>query len=1544
LSVTRPWRRYLLRGVQALGGLTIALFVVLALASFTQPGRNLTLRLGLSTLNRTIPGRVGVAELTELSLHAVELRRVEVHDPPGKRVLGLDRVRIELDLLGLTSGRLVVGRVELQGGSVDLRDLDRVDRGLVAAFVDPHALPRAPSARPLPYVRVDSIAVSDLSADLPVSAPWAPSRVTRVELRASFELDGKPRAEVEHLAFGFARGAEPLGTLRSLQLKLGRGKEPSSASLDADLVGLKIRLEVEGVAPPEPGWGRSPLRGRASVHGMTAERISRLLGDPSLKAAFLGTIEGELVAWGSPQDLECELRLNSAGGEVRLAAGLTDFDRLRYALSIPAFTPQKLLETAPPGRVEGRLTGRARLARAPASIPVTLEIKEAKLDGESLPMLRAEATLTQAGLEPLELSIEDAVSRVSAKGRVGFAGSTDLAVTARLEQDTLGRVAALFGAGGNARGQLRADARVLSDAAGTLQVTGRVAGRNLAFADISTHAVDLDLDLRGKPPELSGSAQGRITNLERGELKVRRLSLNLKGGPQRYQVALEADSSRGSAELRSELSLGAREVRVTARGRGEMAGYPVDLVVEPTRISYQGAVETEGIEVKVAGQRLRLGGRFAPQHGELVAQAEAIDVAALAGLLPRALKPSGTVSFRAELGGSPTRPAVSLLASAKNLRLGERPGIDLVAEGQLDASQGTGELKLVAEDHPSGDQSAAEFELGLEATSHFAVGLPLDQALGDAEYDARLDLRRLDTSFVQKMFPDRPLPVAGEVRARAHLRGRLAAPALDWRMDGELRPFGREQALTVNQALDYRDGRFGTHLTLADQRGPWIDLTAALSLGDGPPLVLLTQSPQGIWGDGNWTIDLTLAEREVSLLPLPKTLGKLPPVALRAELHAVHAPRTEPEVDLRWAMRQTAPIAELAHCQLTELSVDSALKLSRGWLTASLVGTDQRRELLRMEGSGNLRLAPALGGGKPELGKLSATAYAKELELGSVPYLCRRMQGKVSLRATLDDPLGATPELRLDLDAKQLSRGSRNQVDVHAAVLARSNQAKLSATVSAGDQHSKLLATVPVEFAQGRLKVSQQAPLQAEATLRHLPIAPFIPPAGPVSYASGTLSGHIEVGGVITQPRVKGQLELEQIALTATDFAQPLRQIGGRIDFTETELELDGHLDFSDLRRLSGDFTLRAQDFPLRQQGQVVATTNVDARFVTTVTPEKTSAKVLLKNVDTWLEGIELRHGIDLGGHPDLVVDGVPAIARTPPKDPGKSSSTDRSPSSGPTKDAKHDHAAERKSRPPGKPKPGARTLELVLDARHRFWVKRDDFAVKLSALLEARVEGESVWVEGQVDIDRGYLQLFGKVFDIQRGGSLKFTGSPRPDPVVDIQAVHENRRSGEQVQVKITGRGSSPELTFLVEGRAVTAGDAFLAIFGSQRSNQDSSSANDQAKNFVGGVTAGVLATAARRELGAAAPILMLEPGDTARQSRVRAGFELDSLVPPFLRRVITGVYFEGILANQGESRSQDANLQGGALLELYFPRDLYTSGQYGPGTTWSLDFGWQL
>lgn len=454
------------------------------------------------------------------------------------------------------------------------------------------------------------------------------------------------------------------------------------------------------------------------------------------------------------------------------------------------------------------------------------------------------------------------------------------------------------------------------------------------------------------------------------------------------------------------------------------------------------------------------------------------------------------------------------------------------------------------------------------------------------------------------------------------------------------------------------------------------------------------------------------------------------------------------------------------------------------------------------------------------------------------------------------------------------------------------------------------------------------------ARLVELPIAPLLDPAGAVSYATGWLSGSVDVAGTVSAPEPSGTLELRDAELTATALAQPLSDVRGRVAFDRRALAIE-HFEARDregLVSLSGRVERRGADavdvkldvnakrFPLRQRGQVVATTSGHAKIQASIEPGRTSVAVKLADADTWLERADARTGIDLDAHPDFVIAGQ---AQPPPDGDAASDSPDEAPPE------------------------LARESHVRLDASDRFWIKRDDFAIQLSTKLDAVITGDRARVTGKVDINRGYLDMFGRVFEVVRGSRLEFIGASKPDPVVDISATHDHRGSGQTIKVQISGQGSKPVLTFFIDDTEATAGEVLELLLGRRGSGGDDS-AKQQATSFVSALTAGLLATSARRELGAAAPIIMIEPGEQTGDGRIRAGFELDVLVPRALRQLITGVYVEGIVEREGSNnsrgQSQQASTQAGVLLELYFPHQLFSTGQWGPGTTWSIDWGWQL
>jgi hypothetical protein len=776
------------------------------------------------------------------------------------------------------------------------------------------------------------------------------------------------------------------------------------------------------------------------------------------------------------------------------------------------------------------------------------------------------------------------------------------------------------------------------------------------------------------------------------------------------------------------------------------------------------------------------------------------------------------------------------------------------------------------------------------------------------------------------------------VGLQARLEGALSDPVLHASLVGKVVPRGSDGVFSLEHTLDYAGNQLSTKLQVDDPLGRWLDLDAQLSLPagmTGDPQELAKRASQ-LPDAARWRIHFAAARRGLDQLALPG-LPEQAQLEVDAVLDASHEPGAEPRAQARVRLVQNAAPVAIGGCSAAGLELTLQAQLEHGRMRTVLLGTHEQRELLRGTGDVALSLGAALRGGAPELSVISSQLSARNLDLQSLPFLCRRLRGKVDAVVDLVDPLGVQPALHATLSAVGLSFGAEPSLNLLLRGQAGPDTASVDLSLKAPEGHARVDASLPIEWSGGHFKVTNNAPITARALLQRFPIAALLDPSGAVSHASGRLSGDISLKGPLDKPVPNGHLELEDAELTATALAQSLHGVRGRFELDDGVLaikrfeardrdgllQIDGQVKLSAARQIEAALNVVVENFPLRQQGQVVAVTSAHARVGAKITEERTDLSLVLVDADTWLEKAQRRSGIQLVPHPDFVDHRAKAAGGSQARLP--EAAAGRLPEPEPTADET------------------AHSTLLSLDASDHFWVKRDDFAIQLSTRLVADISAVQTRVKGRVDINRGYLDLMGRVFDIQRGSHLEFIGSSVPDPVVAIEASHERRSSGKSIKVKITGRGSRPELAFFIDDAEVSAGDALQALMDNGQRGGSEASAKSDATSFVSGLTAGLLATSARRELGAAAPIIMIEPGEHAGDGRIRAGFELDALVPDALARLITGVYLEGIVSKEGAA-DQQKSTRAGVLVELYFPHQLFSTGQWGPGTTWSIDWGWQL
>lgn len=1588
-----PWavrwfRRALWVGAVALGLLLTALSAL----TLTPPGRAFVLRMAVDQANGLIPGSIEAGGLERLNLWGVELRGLKVLDPQGEEVARVDHLAIESDLSALLDGSLALSSVLLEGAWVDLRVLEE-RRGLLAAFVDPDAPPSPPSAGPPPNIIIRSVDLRDVRVRLPEQDPGGQVDVTVDELEGSFELiEGESEVDLTQLMGHVDRSGERLLDFRATA-HLPRARAPTRIEVELSSGPTALSFSAEALLPTHEKWEAEPLSAHLHMEGLSAAHLAKLLQDPSIEEAFLGQIEVHLDAEGTARDLTLDGALDTAGGTLSFDEFSASGDLLRVELSTDGVQLSQLRSDLPPRKVAFQLSAQTR-GLPPEPVSLSLALREARIDGEPLVDLDMSARFEDEMFRKLEVRGKSGKSRIDVDGSAGLDGAADLALRADLRPVLIQRLAALFGE--RLTGHLQTKAQIQREPDGRLAAEGRIelldfarpaapleatpsaddSGQKAAF---SVERLAADFSLRGTPPDISTKLSATLEGAVLGEQHVDDAELWIQGGMQGLDIEMKARGGSGppptegrrSEADNAEIHMNARVTRgqagttLTAHASGSLAGRDIVLNVQPTTIADDGALTTEGLEVALAGQRLRLSGESSAGTGSSGLDVEwgPIELSqwsSLAGVSDLV----GTVYGKAHLAGTTRLPLVDLELTGSGLGLQGKPLAKLSASAHFDAESGAARVEArmwdagasstkaqknqsAAPDGVGALETGARMALGLRAEASFQGGENYATSLLESNVDAHLQVEHLHTDFLTPYLPPGVLPVDAQLSAELHAFGTMNDPRLESSSRLTLL-FVEEPVAELVHEMEYAKGELRTELELRHSAGRWAELRGAATLpGDPPGIDELPDALERTAAHGRWELHLSTQERslqELEFLSLLTNPEKLPPFVTSLQVDATHEPGQEPNIDLHFSAEQ-AKAHELASCSAQSLQVEVSARHRESDNELRIVGREAARELFELKAEMPLALQPLLEGAALQLGALDVTLESRDLELASLPFVCGRLSGQLSASVEGQDLIGKAPELVADLRASEFSLGSSETLNLAFRAEAGRARAKAELTLqeAKGSTGAKghLRAALPWTFSEGRVQLSSSSPFDASIELDRLPLAPLLPPRGALSYLRGTVDAAVEASGEINSPRVTGEIAFTDVAFTSTSLAQPLRDVQARLSLEGRTVRLkhfeahdrdgvvtmQGHVNFENLEQVESQVEITAEDFPLRQRGQVVAVTNLNAVTKTTITPEETRATLTLRDVDTWLESVALRKGIDLAAHPEFVVDGVPAegSALAEAMIQTEQGAELRGANGAPEQDDA------------GTP------LYLTIDADQRFWVKRTDFAVKLAALLETKIEDDEVRVKGEVTIDRGYLQLFGKVFDLSRESQLRFIGSTPPNPVLQLQAEHQTP-GGSVVAVRISGRANAPELQFSIDGNQVEAGEAVQELFGTDRASGGESDAGAQTKSFVSGLTAGVLATAARRELGAAAPIIMIDPAEESGEGRVRAGFELDDIIPGFLRPIVTGAYLEGIVARESDGESSQAETEFGALLELYFPENLFTAGQYGPGTTWSVDFGWRL
>ncbi|MEM1416947.1 MAG: translocation/assembly module TamB domain-containing protein, partial [Myxococcota bacterium] len=1072
-----------------------------------------------------------------------------------------------------------------------------------------------------------------------------------------------------------------------------------------------------------------------------------------------------------------------------------------------------------------------------------------------------------------------------------------------------------------------------------------------------------EVDLRAGVERVALPGEGTV---------LRGLDLHVRGGPRqgsgaRYALTLDTRAPAGrratlEGALRLERPLTAAAPAGVASLEGELEGlWPSTLRVAARELRFRGdALSLEALEVRAARGPLALdaAGSLRGDLADARLSLVGLDARELLHAVQRAA-PGTEERLRAELGGLPTgrlelEARVSGRPSAPDLEArlagtGVIVGPLEVPRFELRAAHRSLERGARAEalvDVAAAGIGTLTLEASLASTRRRLAGLLRDP-------EARVDARLLAPGVDLQELAER----ANELGAGLPPLGGVVV--LDGAVGGALGglPDGRVAARAVALRVDYGDP---------------VDLQADVDLGApsgaaGEEPVRLRASARDRLGElfrGDVAVDVapllrgaafaealervpfalraTLSERRADELPRPFA----PALAVRAsadvELSAEEGAPVQGRVTARAAFLDAA-------CEGVEtppeLDLSLALGEARGELVLRAALAGEPAFAFRAEAPAPLRRWVGMGG-PAEAPPLSVRGGGRGVPLEHVPVLCEDAAGTLDL--TLDAAELGSSEPRVALQAT--ARGARVRgaapilVGLQAALSGA--QADLDVRIVEGERPAlTLVAAAPLRTPAGVPELDPERPWSLSLDADAAPFAPLVAAVPDVVDPSGALDGALRVGGTgATVTDASGELRFDAVAFTIREPFQRIQRLDGglalrdadaggrglvfeglRIRDRDGSASLDGRIDTdASFRPRSAGLTLEMRRFPVRDEGIPIAYVDATARLDAEVREGLAQARVRMRNAAVAVPPDEGRVALGLAGHPDVTYEDEPGFGAAPFA------------AALPELEAPPDEREEEDD--------DALPHRLVLRFESSpFFVRRDDFAIQLEPDVTVRADAERATVGGPVIVRRGYLELLGKRFELQRGEIL-FTGSAEIDPELDLTARHE-LGSDETVGVRITGTLVRPELAFTSSEEGLTEQEILDRLVRGRQSGGADQTANDQARSVLAGLTAGFLSQIARRRFGSYVPVLAIE-SDGTNQAQVRAGFSLDRLIPRWLEPVLEGVYVEGVFGVEGEGEDAEqtgASFSTSALIELLFPRRFVGTAVVDQQANWSIDVTWE-
>ncbi len=953
--------------------------------------------------------------------------------------------------------------------------------------------------------------------------------------------------------------------------------------------------------------------------------------------------------------------------------------------------------------------------------------------------------------------------------------------------------------------------------------------------------------------------------------------------------------------------------------------------IQGLRIAPGRAIDLTRALLASGGQRLEAHGRYALDRRagrEIEAELQGVDVGAFAPFVPELAGYGGILDAHLAMSGDAAQPSLSLEAAVREGAALGLAGIEGVCAVRYDV----GALEIDTEITVGTHGTAALNVLGLVDPAEDA---PL-AALRGGEYEARLDLARVDLAFLHDVLGDRAPDLRGAATGRVAFRGSLASPHWNGAVRFTDLVYAGQPPLDAAVAATWDGAVLGADVDLRLGGTPLASIATSLAV----PLDAVLDGrldPRATLRTEPWWLRVRVPPRRLDRLPESwrERIGALP-LRVEAGLTLNGGDAGGTRGTLRAAGAWEGDTGAFACGQSARPRFDASAVLADGAVSATARAFIERVDSIA-EAHATFALPldawiaasafpDAAQAGPPfALPTIDVQANFPGAELGELPYVCGTTTGVLTGSLVASGLFGPQPTARLVLDVASLRVNESAPADAELIVNAstRAVVADLSLQYLTGDARAALQTTMEARWGptDALPHIDPDARFLLLAELERANLAPLLAAIPGISGAEITADGTVQAQGTRDALTWSGALALLDGRMELDGPGQRLEEIEGRVIFRENRAEIQrfrardvdgeidarGQIDFVGVVPRHASLDVLARALPVRREGLVLATLTGEANLDAEVSLDRTEARVTVSSLEVALPDELAQDLQELDEHPDIVVRGE---QRAAPEDPSL-----------------------------------AYPFHIRVDARRPFWVRRSDFAAQVRAQLDVQYRSPDLRIAGYVDLRRGFFEIFGKRFALLPG-RMDFDGGEALDPTLDITAVYAlNTASTRTITVNVGGRLSRPLIEFsstessdrgeiialLVTGRSSVTADA------SGQASQNLRAADEQATSFVTGVLGGILTLGLRNEFGEFLPTISLDSTDVG--TRLRAGIQVDSFIREnlgFLSGVIEGAYVEGFVEGGVATR-------GGFLLELQFPYNLVGRTTYTPPINFGLDFTWE-